>query len=94
VQAVLPRSKTIADVRRQARVRAGLDAPEPDEKARQVTEAIERFRQLATYFPERKEGHVSLIKALHTAGRTEEAVAAIQRAHQRWPGDTRFKPMK
>ena len=64
-----------------------------DEKARRISGAIERFRQLANYFPARREHHVSLIKALSSAGRKKEAIAAIERARYRFPGDKRFQPV-
>ncbi len=78
--------------------RAGMQVwqleSDKDKKERRLTDAVERFRQLATYFPGRREHHVSLIKALSSAGRNEEAVAAIERAHNRFPGDSRFKPLR
>jgi glutamyl-tRNA synthetase len=46
VQAVLPRSRTTLDIVRQARVRAGLDVPGPDEKAAAViAKDVEGYRK-------------------------------------------------
>jgi tetratricopeptide (TPR) repeat protein len=61
------------------------------EKAARVQAAVQHFEHAVRYFPERKSGHVSLIRALHEAGKVEESVAAMHRARKRWPGDPRFQ---
>ena len=66
----------------------------PEEKTANVDAAIGHFRTLATYFPERKAGHVALIRALHAAGRGREAFKAIQKAQQLWPTDQQFLPRR
>ena len=65
-------------------------AREDAEKAAHVEAAVEHFQLAVKCFPERKSAHVALIKALFSAGRVEESVAAIRRARTRWPDDPRF----
>jgi tetratricopeptide (TPR) repeat protein len=61
------------------------------EASRYHEAAIAQFETLVRFWPERKSGHVHLIRALHTAGRGEEAIAAIRRAAGRWPEDPLFQ---
>ncbi len=61
------------------------------EKAARVQAAIQHFEHAVRYFPERMNGHLSLIKALHEGGKVEESVAAMRRARKRWPADPRFQ---
>jgi tetratricopeptide (TPR) repeat protein len=66
-------------------------AGDPAEKASYIDAAIGRFRQLTTYFRGDKEGHLALIRALHSAGRVQEMLAAIARARALWPDDPQFR---
>ncbi len=61
-----------------------------EEKRRHVDAAIERFSQAVRFFPGRKGAHIALIRALHSAGRPRDVVAAIRRARERFPEDPRF----
>ncbi|MBI4606022.1 MAG: tetratricopeptide repeat protein [Planctomycetes bacterium] len=66
-------------------------AAEPEEKRSRLQAALERLGQLVRVFPERKDGHVHWIRALHAAGMEKEALEAIRRAHKLWPADPRFR---
>ena len=64
---------------------------DPAEKTARLTKAIERFREAVAWFPERKGAHVALIRALYTAGKPRETLAAIAAARERWPEDAQFR---
>jgi predicted Zn-dependent protease len=66
-------------------------ARDPKEKEAHAAAAIEEFQRAVKYFPDRKGAHVSLIRALWSAGRREESIAAIDAARARWPGDAQFE---
>jgi glutamyl-tRNA synthetase len=77
VAAVLPRSRTVLDVRRQARVRLGLDVPAPDEKAaaaiakdetgyrRALALALEGLRTLEDWSPAALEAGLRRLAETH-----------------------------
>ncbi len=64
---------------------------EPSETRSLLLRAAERFRELVTYFPERKSGHAHLIRTLYRAGDPAASLDALRRAHERWPEDPLFR---